>query len=199
MSRYLLSIMPTSLFALALSLGIWSKGSFSAFYDGGFLALFILSHFKAFNNVLVIAGCTILLSWVDGFSHLLSSFSMGLSIYCISFMYFTFLKDREESMSDQKQKQFFEKLARNNMQTIADLKDQLDTLCMQPINSPQSFIDEDLNFFQADYDESLDLLETRLQQELDERSKLEKKPLRRLRRVVMKQTSFLDGPESLEG
>jgi len=181
------------MFFVTLSIGVLKKGAIDPMFEGAYLALFILSHnerfFKWYLHILV-ALCMAAI-----FSHqLLEIISLSLSTALSVYAFTSFKKDEQEQRKSEKLAAFFEKLTQENLEKISGLQEKLDTFLMQQIQEPN--IEEADLAFKEPYDESLDLLEDTIKFSLEFKEKKERQPLRRLRRIVMKQTSFLEENDS---
>jgi hypothetical protein len=188
MKKYLLYLMPTTMFFVTLSIGVLKKGTIDPLFEGSYLALFIMGHTRFFRAFLpiMIAICMAAI-----FPHqLLEITSLSLSAALSVYAFRSFKKQEQESYKNEKLAVFFETLSKDNLEKISGLQEKLDTFLMQQIQEPN--IEEADLVFKEPYDESLDLLEDSLKFSMEFKEKKERQPLRRLRRIVMKQTSFLD-------
>lgn len=179
---------PNAIFFVTLSVGIFKRGQVDLLFDGCFLLVFMLCHLSSLkSHYLLASACALgVFFYPDNLLEILSlGLSSGLSGYGLGF-----LKQQEQNLSKQKAlADFFETLTKKNIQQIASLQDKLDTFLMQEIQD----IDCDdglLPTKSQPYDEMLDSIEERMASSQDLKEK--KQPLRRLRRIVMKQTSFFD-------
>lgn len=188
MKKYFLYLCPNSIFFVTLSVGIFKRGQVDLLFDGSFLLVFILSHLSSHkSHYLLASACALgVFFYPDNLLEILSlGLSSGLSGYG-----FGSLKQLEEDHNKQKMLAvFFETMTRKNIDQIATLQDKLDTFLMQEIQDI-ACVEELLPLKSQPYDEMLDSIEERMASSQDVKEK--KQPLRRLRRIVMKQTSFFD-------
>lgn len=192
MKKYLLYLLPNALFFVTLSIEVLKKGTFNPLLEGSFIALFLLTHAADFFKPYLFAalGCVVSFMYPH---HMLEIISLSMA-GALSASTFTELKQEAiNNHKNQKLATFFEKLAKQNVETIASLQDKLDTFLMQEV---QGLDGEDslLPLTYEPYDESLDFIEQKVSLSLDPKDK--RQPLRRLRRIMTKQTSFLDEVDS---
>lgn len=102
-----------------------------------------------------------------------------------------FYKRQKEHESNKKLASFFENRVVDSLKKLSEQRAKLDVFTSQNIEFSFESPNLDIPQFE-DYNESLDEEEKQMSLEMKSYEKQEKKPLKRLRRIVMKQTSFFD-------
>lgn len=102
-----------------------------------------------------------------------------------------FIDEGFKYKSSERLNQFYENRLKELLEQKHQVEKRLNTLLEEPLNNLDLESQTDGSVFQ-DYDEALDLLEAQVAQEFKTAQSEEKKPLKRLRKIAMKQTSFFD-------
>lgn len=191
MKRYLLHLTPNALFFVTLSVGILKRGEFDFIFDGSFLALFITCHFLESFKLYFLALSALAMA-VFYPIHLLEIIGLSLSSLISSISYRWMMDEQLKAEKNAHVINFYEKILEDNLKKMAVLEDQLKTLVMQQLPECMEHSEGFIHDNAQSYDESLDDLEDKIALRLDLKEKKERIPLRRLRRIVMKQTSFFE-------
>lgn len=190
MKKYLLYSTSNVIFFATLSIAILNRGYVDFIFDLAFLSIFIGSHFLKNLKLYAIVGACILGAFF--YPHdLLVIVSLGMSSW-LSIEILAELKEEEKThYKDKASAIFFEKLSNAHLEKLISIQEKLDVFLMQEIQEAP-FEEAKIFLDQEPYDESLDLLEQKIALDLNSDLKKQRQPLRRLRRIVMKQTSFFD-------
>lgn len=188
MTKYLLYLLPNAMFLMTLSIEAIKKGTFDPVIQGSFLALFLLAHVTNFFKPYLFAALAAVMSFIYP-DHILEIISLSMSAGLSAYTFTSLKQEDKDNHKHQILAHFFEKIVKENAEKIAHLQEKLDTFLMQEMNDLSSE-EHILPLNSQPYDESLDLMEHKVALSLDPKEK--RQPLRRLRRIMMKQTSFLD-------
>jgi hypothetical protein len=194
MSTFYLSFLGPVFFLSSFLIHILNKDPHFGYFEAALLGMYFLQHLPSLARLFHPLGLGALYSSlffmlgsiepVYFFSIMISS---QVSLFCLK-QHILFLKEREKI---DRLNTFMEDRLKASLNHIHKLEDSLDTLLELPLDS---FCHEEVISRSDDmheYDESLDELEKIIQESLKE-PKEEKKPLKRLRRIVMKQTNFFE-------
>jgi len=197
MGPFFLSWIGPVLFFSSVLVSALGKGTFEIKKEGFALGLFFLQNIPRLSNKIKPFIWILALASLFIFD-LRRDFILGSSLVLASVITLYGFKERQKLDKDLRDKTrlnaFFEKRLLSQLETVKKLEDKLDVFLQQELSL--SFDDDQTCVTQVeDYNEELDFEEKALALSLQSSEKAEKKPLKRLRRIVMKQTSFFDEDE----
>ena len=122
-------------------------------------------------------------------------FFIASLVLSLTLTYFSLIGFKEAFLAqkmDSSKAQVFEKLLQESLKKQKELKDQLDALYTEPCVPIKDIEHVDLNTYFAQIQDEI-AFENQLEQlEKEVQKKEQKRPLRRLQKIVMKQTTFFD-------
>lgn len=194
MSPFFLSWLGPLFFISSVMLSCVKNGDFIWKKEGLILLVFALQHIRPIIlKIKPVIWCLSFCAFLFGLGVFFSLYSVSLilssavSLACLK----EFLRDEKKQQDQSKLLDFYQKKLIDELKNRQIITDKLDTFLEQ--NLEFTFVDQNFEtkFFE-DYDESLDFEEKIISEEMKSFQKLEKKPLKRLRRILMKQTTFFD-------
>jgi hypothetical protein len=181
-------------FISSMIIQVLSRACFKPSIDGVFFLLFLISFFPFFRKIFKPLTCLsiyLALGLLDHFSEPLYFLAQSLSVIITMKGFKLFQNQMLEKKNAESLGVFFEKKLKEELDKNLELEASLETLILEPISDFTNEVNELKPLDEEAYDESLDLEEKLIAQKMHVE---EKKPLKRLRRIAMKQTSFFDEP-----
>jgi hypothetical protein len=190
-----LSVSGPALFISGVISQILNRGYFIAQVDGLSMTLFALQYFQkpALKVKPVFWGLLYLgVFGLGAIEEALYALCCILASQVSLYGYKVHIKKNDDLINNQRLVMFYEQRLKNLLKQHADLEMKLESFLSEETFFCYKQADGLEPLFQEDYSVFLDLIEKQTQIEQNLQLHKDKKPLKRLRRIMMKQTSFLD-------